>query len=163
MPDFDDLLAANRTYAADFEHAGVPGRAAAGLAIVTCMDTRIDPLAVLGIGVGDAKILRNPGGQVTPETLDALVLAVTLLGADRVLVIEHTGCAMASSTEDELRARVAESAGAETDATYGVIADQEERLRADVDRVRSHPLIGDHVLVGGFVYDVDTGRLSQIV
>jgi carbonic anhydrase len=163
MPDFDDILDANRTYASGFAHRDVPGRAGAGVAIVTCMDSRIDPLAILGLGVGDAKILRNPGGQVTPEALNGLVLAVTLLGADRVMVIEHTRCAMASSTDEELRARVAESAGTEVDTTFGAIDDQDERLRQDVERVRSHPLIGDGVQVGGFLYDVDTGLLGQVV
>ncbi|VXB98487.1 carbonic anhydrase [Aeromicrobium sp. 9AM] len=163
MPDFDDLLRANREYAEDFGLSGFDGIAHAGIAMVTCMDSRIDPLRMIGLKAGDAKILRNPGGRVTDQALVALVLGVNLLQVRRVLVVEHTRCAMASSTEDELKARVAESAG--TDASWmslGAIVDQEQTVRADVMRVRSHPLISDDILVGGFIYDVDTGLLQPV-
>ncbi len=163
MPDFDDLLTANREYAEDFGLSGFDGIAHAGIAMVTCMDSRIDPLRMIGLKAGDAKILRNPGGRVTDQALVALVLGVNLLQVRRILVVEHTRCAMASSTEDELKARVAESAG--TDASWmslGAIVDQEQTVRADVMRVRSHPLISDDILVGGFIYDVDTGLLEPV-
>ena len=127
------------------------------------MDSRIDPLRMIGLSPGDAKILRNPGGRVTDQVLVALVLGVTLLKVDRVLIIEHTRCAMASASEDELRRRVGNEAG--TDASWmslGVIDDQSAAIRGDVAKVKAHPLIGDHVAVGGFLYDVDTGLLSPI-
>ncbi|HJR89957.1 MAG TPA: carbonic anhydrase [Aeromicrobium sp.] len=163
MTDFDDLLAANRAYAGSFEYSGFDGIAKAGVAVVTCMDSRIDPLGMIGLSPGDAKILRNPGGRVTDQVLVALVLGVTLLKVDRVLIIEHTRCAMASSTEDELRRRVGSEAG--TDASWmslGVIEDQAAAIRDDIAKVMAHPLIGDHVAVAGFIYDVDTGLLSQV-
>lgn len=164
MPDFDDLLTANRAYADDFGLSGFDGIAHAGIAMVTCMDSRIDPLRMIGLEPGDAKILRNPGGRVTDAALVALVMGVTLLQVRRILVVEHTRCAMASASEDELKARVGKSAG--TDAswmTLGAIDDQQNTVRADVMRVRSHPLIGDDILVGGFIYDVDTGLLNPVV
>jgi len=164
MSDFDDLLAANRAYADDFKLGGFDGVARSGVAVVTCMDSRIDPLGMIGLAPGDAKILRNPGGRVTDQVLVALVLGATLLKVDRVLVIEHTRCAMASATEDELRARVGSEVG--TDASWmslGVIDDQLAALRGDVAKVRSHPLIPPGTLVGGFIYDVDTGRLRQVL
>jgi carbonic anhydrase len=102
---FDDLIKANREFAADFDLGGFDGVAHAGVAIVTCMDSRIDPLRMLGLKHGDAKIFRNPGGRVTIAALEALVLGVHLLGVNRVLVIPHTRCAMASSSEAELRVR----------------------------------------------------------
>jgi carbonic anhydrase len=163
VTDFDDLLAANRAYARNFEYSGFDGIAKAGVAVVTCMDSRIDPLGMIGLSPGDAKILRNPGGRVTDQVLVALVLGVTLLKVDRVLIIEHTRCAMASSTEDELRRRVGSEAG--TDASWmslGVIDDQIAAVRDDVAKVKAHPLIGDHVAVGGFIYDVDTGVLKPV-
>lgn len=163
MSEFDDLLAANRTYAEHFDLGGFDGVARSGVAVVTCMDSRIDPLRMIGLAPGDAKILRNPGGRVTDQVLVALVLGATLLKVDRVLVIEHTRCAMASASEAELRARVGSEAG--TDAswmTLGVIDDQTNAIRGDVAKIRSHPLIGDHVAVGGFLYDVDTGLLSPV-
>ncbi|WP_435769459.1 beta-class carbonic anhydrase [Nocardioides sp. SYSU DS0651] len=160
--DFDDLLKANRAFADDFDLGGFDGKAHAGVAIVTCMDSRIDPLRMLGLKHGDAKIFRNPGGRVTTAALEALVLGVHLLNVDRVLVIPHTRCAMTANTEDELREKVGQSAGA--DATwqpFHVIPDQQAALREDVQKVRSHPLIPESVKVGGFVYDVDTGLLTQ--
>ena len=164
MADFDDLIAANRDFAAHFELGGFDGIAHAGVAIVTCMDSRIDPLRMLGLKAGDAKIFRNPGGRVTESALEALVLATHLLGVDRILVIPHTRCAMASSTLEEMRERVGASAGQDVSwQTFSVVSDQRAALADDVHKVRAHPLIPDTVEVGGFVYDVDTGLLDQIV
>src|ERR1700744_5882544 len=94
--DFADLLAANAEFAADFQDGGFHGIARAGVALVTCMASRIDPLGMTGLKPGDAKIFRNPGGRVTPQALEALVLGVHLLNVSRILVIPHTRCAMAS-------------------------------------------------------------------
>jgi len=162
--DFDDLLAANAQFAETFDLAGFDGVAHAGIAIVTCMDSRIDPLRMLGLSPGDAKIFRNPGGRVTPQALEALVLGTHLLHVERILVIPHTRCAMASATLDELRERVGRSAG--LDATwqpFNVVEDQRTALADDIAKVRTHPLIPDKVLVGGFLYDVDTGLLDQLI
>jgi carbonic anhydrase len=159
---FDDLLGANRAYADTFTLGGFDGVAHAGVAIVTCMDSRIDPLQMVGLQPGDAKIFRNPGGRVTPQALEALVLGVHLLGVDRILIVPHTRCAMTTYTEEELWAKVGESAG--TDATwqsFSVIADQLAALAEDVRKVRSHPLIPDATEVGGFLYDVDSGLITQ--
>ena len=161
---FDDLLVANRSYAETFDLAGFDGVAHAGVAMVTCMDSRIDPLRMIGLQPGDAKILRNPGGRITEPALVALVLGVHLLQVRRVLIVPHTRCAMATSTEEELRRRVSESAGQDATWTHlGAVPDQEAALFEDVARVRSHPLIPDSVGVGGFLYDVDTGLLRQLV
>ena len=161
---FADLLAANRRYAETFALSGFDGVAHAGVAVVTCMDSRFDPLGMLGLKPGDAKIFRNPGGRVTAAALEALVLGVHLLGVKRVLVVPHTRCAMASSTLDELRQRVGESAGQDASwQTFGVVEDQRAALADDVRSVRSHPLIPETVEVGGFLYDVDTGLLDQVV
>lgn len=160
--DFDDLLAANATYAGQFGEGGFDGIARAGVGVVTCMDSRIEPLAMLGLGLGDAKIVRNPGGRITPQSLEALVLGVHLLGVQRVLVIPHTRCAMTSSTEDQLHERVSASAGADSSwQRFHVVPDQLAALRDDVHRVRAHPLIPTRVSVGGFLYDVDTGLLTR--
>jgi carbonic anhydrase len=162
MGDFDDLLSANADYAADFGLGGFDGVAHAGVAIVTCMDSRIDPLNMLGLKAGDAKIFRNPGGRITPQAMEALVLGVHLLNVQRILVIPHTRCAMASNTEGELRSRISQSSG--QDASWlplSVVDDQLRALGEDVAKVTSHPLIPDTVKVGGFLYDVDTGLLAQ--
>ena len=164
MGSFDDLLAANRDFSVDFALGGFDGVVHAGLAIVTCMDSRIDPLRMIGLEPGDAKIFRNPGARVTEAALEALVLGVHLLKVDRIIVVPHTRCAVATSTESELRARVSESAGQDASwQPFHVIEDQAQALAEDVQKVRSHPLIPDTVSIGGFLYDVDTGLLTQKV
>ena len=161
---FDALLEANQEYARAFRYADLEGVARAGVAVVTCMDARIPPLEMIGLRLGDAKVVRNPGGRVTPVAMEALVLAVHLLGVDKILVVPHTRCAMASSTQEEMRARVAESSGADTsDVTFSVVEDQRAALVEDVRSVREHPLVPDSVAVGGFVYDVATGRLDRVI
>ena len=160
---FADVLAANAAYVERFDAAGLSGRAARGLAVLTCMDTRIDPLAVLGLRPGDAKILRNAGARVTDEVVDTLVLARYLLGVERVLVMAHTGCRMASGTEADLHAAIAAAGGPDTTAIhFETTTDQRETLRQDVQRIRSSPFL-DGLEVGGFLYDVETGRLEQTV
>ena len=164
MSDFDDLLAANREFAADFNLSGFDGVAHAGIAIVTCMDSRIDPLRMLGLKPGDAKIFRNPGGRVTEAALEALVLGVHLLKVDRILVVPHTRCAMASASEAEIQERVGASAGQDASwHAFHVIENQEVALKNDVHKVQAHPLIPNTVPVGGFIYDVDSGLLNQVV
>lgn len=160
---FGDLIAANKSWAARFTLGGFDGVAHRGVAVVTCMDSRIDPLRMLGLSPGDAKIFRNPGGRVTDQALEALVLATHLLGVERVVVVPHTRCAMASNTETELRERVGASAGKDASwMSFHVIDDQVRALREDIAKVRSHPLVAKGTLVGGFVYDVDTGLLSPV-
>jgi carbonic anhydrase len=162
VADFDDLLAANKEFAAHFGFSGFDGVAKAGVAIVTCMDSRIDPLAMVGLKPGDAKIFRNPGGRVTPQALEALVLGVHLLNVKRILIIPHSRCAMASVTEHELHERIGRSAGVDASwQPFHVVKDQMAALAEDVQKVRSHPLVPEDVLDGGFMYDVDSGRLDQ--
>src|SRR5437764_6085272 len=108
---FADVLAANAEYARSFRLQGVPAMAARGLAVLTCIDSRIEPLAMLGLAPGDAKILRNAGGRVTDDVLRTLVLAKYLLGVERVMVVAHTNCRMTAESEDEVHAAVEEAGG----------------------------------------------------
>jgi carbonic anhydrase len=161
---FADLLEANARYAKTHELSGFDGIARAGVAIVTCMDSRIEPLQMVGLTHGDAKIFRNPGGRITDAALEALVLGVHLLGVRRILVIPHTRCAMTTYGENELRAKITEVSG--QDAWwqhFHVVPDQHAALMEDVHRVTSHPLIAGRVEVGGFLYDVDSGLLTQLL
>lgn len=162
MDEFSDLIAANRTFASGFTQGYFDGVAHAGVAIVTCMDSRIDPLGMLGLHHGDAKIFRNPGGRVTAAALEALVLGVHLLNVKRILIVPHTKCAMASSTEAELQERVGNAMGVDASwQHFGVVTDQLAALREDVRKVHSHPLIPDNIAVGGFLYYVDSGLIEQ--
>lgn len=160
---FDDLLDANREYRSSFHDSGVAGVAARGLAVLTCIDSRIDPLAMLGLRPGDAKIIRNAGARVTDDALRSLVLAVNLLGANRVCVVHHTECAMVGSTDDDIRARIAAARG--VDATgwdFLASTDQRATLQADISRIRSCPLLPSDLVVGGFVFDVHSGELVPV-
>jgi carbonic anhydrase len=158
---FADILAANRAYASDFRLAGLRPEASRGLGILTCMDSRIEPLTLLGLVPGDAKILRNAGARVTDDALRSLVLGVHLLSVDRIAVIAHTRCAMTTATDEQLRDEITERAGASAEGwEFHAVADQVETLRSDLARLRDCPLVPERVVLGGFVYDVDTGLLQ---
>jgi carbonic anhydrase len=159
---FDDVLVANEAYAHGFRLKGLEPVAAKGLAVLTCMDSRIEPLAMLGLEPGDAKILRNAGARVTDDVLRTLVLASYLLGVDRAMVVAHTKCRMASGDEETVHEAVGAAGGPDTRSlAFLVSSDQEETVRADVQRVRSWPYL-TRLRVGGFLYDVDTGRLTRL-
>src|SRR5947207_9625135 len=111
---FDDILQANQVFASSYADPHLPGRAARGLAIVTCMDSRIEPLAMLGLERGDAKILRNAGARVTDDVLRTLVLARYLLGVDRVMVVAHTRCRMAGGSEEDVHDAIKDAGGPDT-------------------------------------------------
>lgn len=159
---FDDVLEANRAYAGGFDLAGLSPRAAKGLAVLTCMDSRIEPLQMLGLRAGDVKILRNAGARVTDDVLRTLVLASYLLGVDRAMVIAHTNCRMASGSEDDVHRAVRAAGGPDTRSlSFLVTDDLEATVRADVQRVRSSPYLRP-LRVGGFVYDTETGALERL-
>ncbi len=155
-------LAGNADYLSGFRLSGLEPVAAKGLAVLTCMDSRIEPLAMLGLVPGDAKILRNAGARVTDDVLRTLVLARYLLGVERVMVVAHTRCRMAGVAERDVHAAVRDVGGPDTRSiSFLVAADQEAALRTDVQRARSWPYLGG-TTIGGFLYDVDTGRVSQV-
>jgi carbonic anhydrase len=139
------------------------GTAARGLAIVTCIDSRIDPLAMLGLRAGDAKIIRNAGARVTDDALRSLVLAVNLLGVSRVCLVQHTNCAMVDSTDEEIRARIEAARGVDT-AGWDFLAttDQLAAIHHDLERIRSCPLLPSDLATGGFIFDVHSGALTPV-
>ena len=160
---FADVLAANRVHAESFSPVAAAGIARRELAVVTCMDSRIDPLAMLGLSAGDAKILRNAGARVTDDVLRTLVLAAYLLGVRRVMVVAHTGCRMAGCTEQDVHEAVAASGGPDTTSlSFLTTTDQEQALRTDVGRIRAWPYLTD-LVVGGFIYDLHSGALRRVV
>ena len=159
---FADVLEANAQYARVFTPLGSSGVAARALAVLTCMDSRIDPLAMLGLEAGDAKILRNAGARVTDDVLATLVIAKYLLSVQRLMVIAHTNCRMAAADDGELHAAIGKAGGPDTsDLSFRTSPDQQETVCADVERVRAFDRL-DGLTVGGFLYDVETGRLRQL-
>jgi carbonic anhydrase len=163
MENFADLLKANEEYAQHFTQEELTGFAQKGLAIVTCMDSRIDPLRIVGMHAGDAKILRNAGARVTEDVLRTLVLATHLLGVKRVLVMPHTDCRMASAEESEIHQQIKEASGIDTRGIeIRTVCDQNKALFQDIQRVESYPLLPQGIKVMGAIYDVKTGLISPI-
>ncbi len=164
MGEFEDLLKANDVYAESFSDGGFDGIARAGVLVITCMDSRIEPLAMLGLKLGDAKILRSPGGRVTPDVLTGCILGSHLLDVDRIMVVQHTRCAMASGTDAEVADKIIERSAVDLGGmTFGANPDQDRTLDFDVRLLRSHPAIKPRTKIGGFLYDVDSGKLSQVL
>ena len=160
---FADVLGANAEYADSFGLRGIPARAARGLAVLTCMDSRIEPLTMLGLQPGDAKILRNAGARVTDDVLRTLVLATYLLGVDRAMVIAHTNCRMTIAQEEDVHAAIGEAGGPDTRSlAFLTTHDQFAALQEDVQRIRSSPYL-QQLEVGGFLYDDETGTLERLV
>ena len=152
---FADLINANSEYVESFKYSELTGSAARGLAIVTCRDSRINPLS------GDAKILRNAGARVTEDVLRTLVLATYLLNVDRILVMPHTDCRMAQSEESNIHELIDSKFGVDTRSLeFRVTKDQEAALKTDITRVRAYPLIRKGVSVAGAIYDVKTGKID---
>ena len=160
---FADLLDANATYARSFSLGDLQAPPRRQLAVVTCMDTRIDPLTVLGLPPGDAHILRNAGGRVSDDVLRSLLASTHLLGVRHVVVMHHTACGMANLDRAEVRklvSHVPEDDWQEIDLLS--IDDHEQALHDDVERVRTSPLLAD-VAVVGWLYDVGTGTIREVV
>ena len=160
---FDDLLHANADYADGFALAGIPPVAARGFALVTCMDSRIEPLTMLGLRPGDAKIMRNAGGRVTTDVVRSLVLATRFLGVTEIAVMQHTNCALADQTDDGVRTRLAAEGTKGVEAwEFLAMPDPDGALRADVAVLRECPQLPDGVRIEGWRYDVATGRVLRV-
>jgi len=160
---FADLFAANNEFTKNFEPHKLTGRALKGLAIVTCMDSRIEPLKIVGMKAGDAKILRNAGARVTEDVLRTLILATHLLNVNRVLVMPSTDCRMASGTEPEVHAAIFEASGVDTRSIeIRTVKDQRAALETDVTRIRTYPLLPNGLEVIGAIYHVENGQLAKI-
>jgi len=163
MDKFDDILEANQSFVAGFTSEELTGTAIKGLAIVTCMDSRIDPLRIVGMHAGDAKILRNAGARVTDDVLRTLVLATHLLGVNRVLVMPHTDCRMASTDEAGIHAAISKKSGVDTRTLdFETTSDQGAALLEDIVKIESYPLLANEVRVMGAIYDVKSGLLTPI-
>jgi len=163
MSGFDELFAANAEFAKNFKSQDLTGEAKKGLAIVTCMDSRIDPLRIIGMSAGDAKILRNAGARVTEDVLRTLILATTLLNVSRVLVMPHTDCRMASGTEEQIHATILERSGIDTRSVeIRTVTDQVAALKSDLVRIEQFPLLPKGIEIAGAIYNVKTGELKRV-
>jgi carbonic anhydrase len=158
----DELLRANAEYARNFDQGDLPMPPARRLAIVTCMDARIDPSRAFGLKEGDAHVIRNAGGRAR-EALRSLVISQRLLGTNEIALIHHTDCGMRTFTNRDLYNKVQQDLGADaSEIDFLPFGDLEESVREDVAFLLSSPLIPGDVIVRGFIYDVRSGRLTEV-
>lgn len=163
MPERDILQAANEVYADSFGHGDLPMPPGRRLAIVTCMDARLDPAKFLGLEEGDAHVIRNAGGLVTEDALRSLVISHWLLGTQEFAVLAHTDCGMLTFTNDDLHARLSAEAGADASAVdFRPFPDLEESVRGSLRAIRESPFLPETIEVSGWVYDVRSGRISEV-
>ncbi len=158
----DDLLRANAAYVEVFDASGLQQRPLKELAILTCMDSRYTAQGVIGLALGDAHVIRNAGGRVTEDAIRSLVLSAVLLGTRACVVIHHSDCGLFGRSDEELRQRVADVAGARVTFDFLPFHDLEQSVRDDVHALRACPYFPEGYEIVGFTYDVRTGRLQQI-
>jgi carbonic anhydrase len=163
MPERDTLLAANEVYADSFSQGHLPMPPARRVAIVTCMDARLDPARFLGLEPGDAHVIRNAGGLVTEDAIRSLVISHWLLGTQEVAVIAHTDCGMLTFSNDDLRARLRSEVDADaSEVDFRPFVDLQESVRESLRAVRESPFLPDSLELSGWIYDVRDGRLAEV-
>ena len=163
MAVLTEVLAANARYAAGFAKGDLAMPPARRIAVLTCMDARIDPARALGLEEGDAHVIRNAGGRASDDALRSLVISHALLGTREFLVIHHTDCGMVTFTNEELREKLRRDLQADASGIdFLPFGDVDESVRQDVSTIRASTLIPNDIRVSGFVYDVRSGRLRQV-
>jgi carbonic anhydrase len=162
MSASDELLRRNDEYASTFTHGGLPSRPVQKVAIVTCMDARIDVHRILGLEPGDAHVIRNAGGVVTDDAIRSILISQRLLGTEEIIVIHHTDCGMLSFTDDELKRQIESEVGIRPPFALEAFSDLEEDVLQSIARIQASPFISRKCSVRGFIYDVRTGRLGEV-
>jgi carbonic anhydrase len=162
MSATDDLLKRNEEYAAGFDKGDLPIPPAKGVAVVACMDARLDVVAMLGMDVGDAHIIRNAGGVVTDDEIRSLAISQRLLGTTEVVLIHHTDCGMLTFTDDEFKRQIQDDTGIKPEWAAEAFPDLDEDVRQSIARVKASPFIPNKDSVRGFVYEVESGRLREV-
>jgi carbonic anhydrase len=162
MSATDDVLRNNEAHAAGFEHGELPALPAKKLAVVTCMDARIDVHDVLGLAPGDAHVIRNAGGVVTDDTIRSLAISQRKLGTEEVILMHHSDCGLLTFTDGDFRRELQEDTGAEPEWAAGTFADLDGDVRESIARVEASPFIPNKDRVRGFVYEVETGRVREV-
>ena len=161
MSTIDELVRNADSYSESFEKGDLPLPPAKRVAIVACMDARLDVEAVLGLRPGEAHIIRNAGGLATEDAVRSLIVSQQLLGTDRIVVIGHTGCGLLNADEDALRERLTAATGKTFDMRFGSFDDLEATIRITVEHLQAHPWL-KRVPVHGLAFDVATGRLHEV-
>jgi carbonic anhydrase len=158
----DELLRNAEAYAASFDKGDLPMPPARKLAVLACMDARLNPYALLGLREGDANIIRNAGGVVTDDEIRSLAISQRLLGTEEIILIHHTDCGMLTFTDDEFKRSVQNDVGIKPEWAAEAFADLDEDVRQSIARIQASPFIPRKDSVRGFVYEVETGRLREV-
>jgi carbonic anhydrase len=158
----DELLKNAKTHAQNFDNGSLPLAPAKKVAVLACMDARVNPYAILGLREGDAHVIRNAGGVVTDDEIRSLSISQRLLGTEEIILIHHTDCGMLTFTDDEFKRSVQEDVGIKPQWAVEAFPDLEEDVRQSIARIKASPFIPRKDLVRGFVYEVETGRLREV-
>jgi len=158
----DQLLENAERYATAFDKGDLPIPPAKKVAVVACMDARLDPQKVLGLGEGDAHVIRNAGGVVTDDEIRSLSISQRLLGTEEIILIHHTDCGMLTFTDEQFAQQLESDTGTKPEWSANCFDDLEGDVRESIGRIRESPFIPNKGSIRGFVYDVHTGRLNEI-
>src|SRR5215208_3245032 len=158
----DELLSNAQQYAANFHKGDLPLPPARKIAVLACMDARLNPYALLGLQEGDAHVIRNAGGVVTDDEIRSLAISQRLLGTEEILLIHHTDCGMLTFTDDEFKRSVQDDTGIKPEWAAEAFPDLDEDVRQSIARIQASPFIPNKDSIRGFVYEVETGRLREV-
>lgn len=162
MTATDELLHHADRYAQAFDNGELPLPPARKLAVLACMDARLNPYGLLGLSEGEAHVIRNAGGVVSDDAIRSLAISQNLLGTEEIVLIHHTDCGMLTFTDEELAERLEDQTGQRPEWSAHAFADLEEDVREGIERIRQSPFIPRTDAVRGFVYDVHSGRLTEV-
>lgn len=162
MSSIDALLENNAAYADEFSRAGLPAAPARSIAVVACMDARLEAASLLGLEEGDAHVIRNAGGLVTDDVIRSLTISQRMLGTREIMLIQHTDCGMLKFTDADLADDLHEEVGVRPPFAIGTFADLEANVKRSLARLSASPFLAHTDAIRGFVYDVETGRLREV-
>ena len=162
MTATDELVANNEAYAASFDKADLPPPPRHKVAVIACMDARLNVYGALGLTEGDAHVIRNAGGVVTDDAIRSLAISQRLLGTEEIALIHHTGCGMLTFTDDEFRDAIEQDIGIKPEWAAESFSELDSDVRQSIARIKASPFIPRKDLVRGFVYEVETGRLREV-
>ena len=158
----DELVANNEAYVAQFDKGDLPLPPGRKVAVVACMDARLNPYGILGLHEGDAHVIRNAGGVVTDDEIRSLAISQRLLGTEEIILIHHTDCGMLTFTDDDFKRSIQEDTGIKPEWATEAFADLDEDVRQSIARIKASPFIPNKGSVRGFVYEVESGRLREV-
>src|SRR5207249_2742890 len=158
----DELLRKNASYARSFDKGSLPLPPAKHLAVLACMDARLDVHKILGLNEGDAHVIRNAGGVATDDAIRSLVISQRLLGTDEIILIHHTDCGMLTFTDDEVKKKIQSETGIKPQFALEAFPNLDEDVRQSMARIKASPFVSRKGAIRGFVYDITTGRLREV-